>query len=89
MIQEKTINPKIFYNYFTELTDTHLHNTRASKAGALQVPRILTTTYGTLSIMYQSIQAWNNLLANHALPTDSSRSKFSSYLKNLHLTTYI
>ena len=52
--------PSVFDEYFSQRNNRR-YNLRSNKNNNLEVPLMGTLTYGTNSITYQCILAWNNL----------------------------
>ena len=60
----------------------HNHNTRGAQRKHLYLPQIKTTLYGTNSIIYQSITAWNNIHKKiNKNINDVSRNQFYKAIK--------
>ena len=80
--------PTCFSNYFHELKFIHDHDTRGSSLGSLLVPMPNTTTFGLNSIIYKSVQCWNDIsnmygLNLKELSRDSLKKKLTQvFLQN-------
>ena len=52
--------PKCLQNNFNYAKNTHLYNTRICSKTLLDIPLVNTSSYGKLSITFQSVRSWNN-----------------------------
>ena len=74
--------PESFTDYFMKTQQIHNHNTRGAQRKHLYIPQIKTTLYGTNSIIYQSITAWNNIHKKiNKNINDVSRNQFYKAIK--------
>ena len=79
--QQKGLLPIIFNDHFTFINSQHNYNTRIARTN-LNLPVVNTTTYGTLSITFRSIQVWNKL--HEKLKTNLLNYNLNSTKKLLH-----
>ena len=82
--------PTVFNDYFPRRNACR-YNLRSISNNNLNIPLKRTLTYGTCSITYQCISAWNNLPIDLRTDTDLQRSKnsFSNVLFGLLTEKYI
>ena len=55
------ILPSVFHNWFTQISETHEHNTRLSEVGRMKIPHYNTKTYGRYSVAINAAYNWNYL----------------------------
>ena len=90
--------PKSFDNTFTKLSDVHVPvgsinykvSTINSELGCLQLPRVLTSTYGLNSIYRNSIVNWNTyvkLFKNDNI-VNMSKNRLKDMIMNHMISSY-
>ena len=76
-------------DHFKFTMKKHVHSTRESEAGCLEIPNVNTNSYGINSLSYQAITTWNSLSRIFVKTGDTqfSKRKYSD-LKQLVTTHF-